>query len=318
MGKAWTVDFEKTNWRKQRLSEMYQLEGLNAKHFSCKYYDKCIESQKGTNIVKQYAGGTAALMPAYDVYYNNRAIRILVVGKETGYMPNTTYGTSDDFDTNNNNVLNCINWKKKNNHIKGTLYILQSIFNLNTEYVYASYALSDLLRCAFQENESINNTSNVHDTKVMRCNCIEYLMKEIDILEPTLIIAQGEWAIRNNILIEKLNESFGACKALLKNANGKYGLYEFKEFMCITCHHPAILGNWVKNLAPDSVWPMIEYLKKTGYLPSIDDKTVEEYENLVFPVVNPIIERLPSNDWLRQKKGEMAGQLSLFEELYLD
>ena len=29
MGKTWEIDFEKTNWRKRQLSEMYQLEGLN-------------------------------------------------------------------------------------------------------------------------------------------------------------------------------------------------------------------------------------------------------------------------------------------------
>lgn len=253
------------------------------------------------------------MMPAYDVFYDNQAIRVLVVGKETGYMPNTTYGTSDDFDTNNKNVLNCINWKKKNNHIKGTLYILQAIFDLSTEYVYASYALSDLLRCAFQENALIRNTSNVHDTRMMRCNCMEYLMKEIEILEPTLIIAQGEWAIKNNILIDTLKEHYGAYGLVLQNSNGKYGLYEFKRFMCMTCHHPAILGNWVKNLAPDSVWPMIAHLKQIGYLPCIDDKTLGKYEALVRPVVDPIIEKLPSNDWLRQKKAGVDGQISLFD-----
>lgn len=313
MSKTWEIDFEKTSWRKKQLGEMYRLEGLNANNFACKYYKCCRESQKGTDIVKQYAGGTAALMPAYDVYYNNQAIRILVIGKETGYMPNTIYGTSDDFSTNNNNVLNCINWKKKNNHIKGTLYILQSIFNINTEYVYASYALTDLLRCSFQNNTLINNASNVHDTRVMRCNCIEYLIKEIKILEPTLIIAQGEWAIKNNILLDKLCEHYGVYKAILKNSNEKYGLYEFEKFMCMTCHHPAILGNWIKNLAPDSVWPMLEHLKQIGYLPNIDEKTLDEYERLVLPVVNPIIENLPSNDWLRQKKRIIAGQVNLFE-----
>lgn len=313
MSKTWEIDFEKTRWRHQQLSDMYRLERLNANNFACKYYRYCKESQKEEGIVKQYAGGTAALMPAYDVYYNNQAIRVLVIGKETGYMPNTVYGTSDDFNTNNNNVLNCINWKKKNNHIKGTLYILQSIFNIDTEYVYASYALTDLIRCSFQKSALISNVSNVHDTKVMRHNCIEYLIKEIDILEPTLIIAQGEWTIKNNILLNKLYEHYGLYKEILKNSNEKYGLYEFKKFMCITCHHPAILGNWIKNLAPDSVWPMLEHLKQIGYLPDIDAKTLDTYEKLVFPVVNPIIEKLPSNDWLRQKKRSMEGQLNLFE-----
>lgn len=39
------------------------------------------------------------------------------------------------------------------------------------------------------------------------------------------------------------------------------------------------------------------------YLPRVDDKSVEGCESLVIPMVNPIVESLPSNDWLRQKKG---------------
>ena len=68
----------------------------------------------------------------------------------------------------------------------------------------------------------------------------------------------------------------------------------------MTCHHPAILGNWIKNLAPDSVWPAIDYLREEGVLPQIDRATsTKEYEMLVKDKVNEMLSSMQSNDRLR-------------------
>ena len=87
---------------------------------------------------------------------------------------------------------------------------------------------------------------------------------------------------------------------MLKNSNGKYGLYDFNKFMLITCHHPAILGNWIKNLAPDSVWPPLEYLRSINYLPTVDSKYSQEYLDMVKKYVDDILVNLESNDRLRK------------------
>lgn len=224
------------------------------------------------------------------------------MGKETGYMKNEKYGTSPNFYENCNNVLNCINWKHKNNHIKGTLMILQYLFQVDTEYIYSSYALSNSLRCAFQDLAKIENLSSVSDTKIMRDNCIKYLFEEIDILEPNLIICQGEWSIRGkDNFIEKMSKRYEEKPVCLrKNTNGKYGLFKFNKCYVLTCHHPAILGNWIKNLAPDSVWPAIDYLREEGVLPQIDRATsTKEYEILVRDKVNEMLSSMQSNDRLR-------------------
>ena len=289
----WEIDIAATQDRKAKLNELYNKEGLNAERFDCKFYSECLSSQKGKCVGKQYAGGTAAISPFYDISYNGIPMRTLIVGKETGYMKNEKYGTSPNFYENCNNVLNCINWKHKNNHIKGTLMILQYLFQVNTEYIYSSYALSNSLRCAFQDLAKIENLSSVSDTKIMRDNCIKYLFEEIDILEPDLIICQGEWSIRGkNNFIEKMSKSYEEKPVCLrKNTNGKYGLFKFNRCYVLTCHHPAILGNWIKNLAPDSVWPAIDYLREEGVLPQIDRATsTKEYEMLV---------SMQSNDRLR-------------------
>lgn len=298
----WEIDSATTQDRKVKLMELYSREGLNAEKFSCKFYLECECSQKEKGVIKQYAGGTAAVSPFYDISYNGIPMRTLIVGKENGYMKNEKYGTSPNFYENCNNVLNCIGWKHKNNHIKGTLMILQYIFQVDTEYIYSSYALSNSLRCAFQKSAKIENLSSVSDTKIMRDHCIKYLYEEIDILKPNLIICQGEWSIKGkDNFIKKLSKRCGEEPVCLrKNSNGKYGLFKFDEYYVLTCHHPAILGNWVKNLAPDSVWPAIDYLREEGVIPQIDRSTsTEEYETLVKDNIDGMLNSMQSNDRLR-------------------
>ena len=70
--------------------------------------------------------------------------------------------------------------------------------------------------------------------------------------------------------------------------------------MLITCHHPAILGNWIKNLAPDSVWPPLDYLRSINYLPTVDSKYSQEYLDMVKKYVDDILVNLESNDRLRK------------------
>lgn len=298
----WSFDLDKTRDRWQQLNRYYESVGLNACSFHCKDFSECKTSQKNT-VIKQFSGGTSALMPLYDIFYQGKPIRILIIGKETGYMKNTEYGTAKKFHENTLNVLNCINWDKKNNHIKGTLKTLQYIYNLDTEYVYSSYVLTNLLRCSFQDFTRSDSVSAVHDTSTMRKNCYKHLIKEIEILEPTLVIAQGEWSTKKNGLIDVLNKRYHyQVKCIMQNKSKKYGLYQTPDFMCITSHHPAILGNWIKNLAPDSLWPMLDYLKTTGHIPSVSSDSLDEYEEMAMKIVDPIIINLQSNDYLRKTK----------------
>lgn len=298
----WSADVDKTRDRCKKLLEYYKREGLNADDFHCSHYGECLNSQTKCNVVKQYSGGTVGVTPFYDLSYNGKPIRILIVGKENAYMKNMEYGTSPNFKENCLNILNCINWENKNNHIKGTLMILENILGVKSDYAYASYALTNLMRCSFQNEDKLENASNVNSTSIMKENCLRHLIKEIEILEPTLIIFQGEWAISGkNTIVDKIYKYYGEDKeCLLSNANGKYGLYKFKKFMLITCHHPAILGNWIKNLAPDSVWPPLDYLRKIGYLPTVDPSSEIDYLNLVKDKVDKILKDLDSNDKLRK------------------
>ena len=298
----WRFNPERTEQRFNKLKSYYKTHGLSADDFHCQYFSECLSSQKSAT-QKQYSGGTACLMPFYDVEYNGKEVRVLIIGEETGYMANLKYGTFDNLNIHKKIILNCTNWSRKTNHIKGTLFTLQRLFEVETEYIYASFALSNLLRCAFQTEESINSVSRVKDTPVMRRNCLTYLIDEIKILEPTLIIIQGSWALGGQTtFINRLAQSLGCGVKLLKsNKDGKYGLYKLNSLMCITTHHPALYGRWIANWSNDSLWPMVDYLKETGCLPSFNKNAAAEYEKTVKPVVDSIIKGMPSNDILRQK-----------------
>ena len=267
---SWRFDTEKTRERYEALQRFYRGQGLNADQFSCKFYEQCSGSQKpGT--VKQYSGGTAGLAPLYDVFYRDKPIRILIVGKESAYEPVLPFNTADNFDVRSKQVVDTISRRKRNNHIIGTLITLQKIFEAESDYLYACYALTNALRCAFQKKSDAHKRSKLTDTRTMRVNCSPYLRDEIRILEPTLIIIQGSWAIADRpTLVERLADGYGIPKQPKKNVkNGKYGLYEFADFMLITSPHPSILPDWKKNFAPDTLWPMIDYLKDSEYLPRI-------------------------------------------------
>lgn len=122
-----------------------------------------------------------------------------------------------------------------------------------------------------------------------------------------MIITQGEWAIHGvNNFVKTLENNLNQKAECLKfNSNKKYGLYKFNGFILMTSHHPAIYGHWKANLATDSVFPFIDYLKENQYLPSNNQiSTLEStklFNNLTKNEIEMRTNHLPSNDWLRKK-----------------
>ena len=309
----------KTQERIKKLQVYYDKNGLNADNFFCESFSDCSKSINLKKFMKQFAGATAAVMPFYDLEFEGKEVRILIIGKEHGYMSNLKFGILPNFIAFNETVLNCINWKNMNNHMKGTRDILKYIFNIESENVLSAYTLSDVYRCSFQKIDKFSKISNVNSTKCMKDNCIKHLIAEIKILEPTLIITQGEWAVQGvNNFVKILGDNLDQKVECLKNnSNKKYGIYKFNDFILMTSHHPAIYGHWKVNLAPDSVWPFIDYLKEKQYLPNNNNNTSSLKNTKLFDALTKDeIERrtkdLPSNDWLR-KNISKAEQLKIKE-----
>lgn len=286
----WSFDINKTQERYAALENLYREKGLNAESFACRFFAECFASQK-PGIVRQYSGGTVGLSPFYDVEYAGTPIRILIIGKEASHEPGAVYGTAPNFGARSNQIRDTIFSTRRTNHIKGTLLTLQYIFGVQSEYVYASYALGNALRCAFQKASVAQNTSNLADTRTMRANCFPYVAEEIAILQPTLVITQGAWALDHGApLMDTLAAAFDNTPktVMLNEQNPNYGLYEFPHFMYLTSHHPARIFLWKRDLAPYSLWPMLDYLKATGYLPTIAPEDASHYEALVKPHIDSL------------------------------
>ncbi len=286
----WFFDLARTQARHAALRDFYVRAGLNADRFACPHAAACHGSQK-PGVVQQYAGGTAGLNPLYDVTYDGQPIRVLIIGKEASHRPHFAHGTPANFDERSRQCLETITASRRTFHIKGTLLTLQRIFEVQSDYVYASYALSNALRCAFQQAAIAHNTCGTRDTATMRRNCIPYLLDEIALLEPTLIITQGAWAVDGKRpFVAQVSEACGApARPIMHNGSEKYGLFEFPGFMLITSHHPARLNWWKERYAPDSLWPMLDHLKAIGYLPRIAPEDAAAYESLARPHVDRLL-----------------------------
>ncbi|MCZ7546945.1 MAG: hypothetical protein M5R40_27020 [Anaerolineae bacterium] len=141
----------------------------------------------------------------------------------------------------------------------------------------------------------------------MRENCFGYLVKEIEILEPTLVITQGAWAVGKPSLVDLFGDPFGVPEALKKNErNRRYGLYEYPGFMLITSLHPGYLHFWKSIYAPDTLWPMIDCLKARGYLPRITSEDAQIFEQFVRPAVDKVLTERASIASSQQKDELLA------------
>ena len=78
-------------------------------------------------------------------------------------------------------------------------------------------------------------------------------------------------------------------EVLVDESDGLSGLYEFPGLMLIiSTYSTRRYGDWLKNHAPDTLWPMIGHLKTTGYLPTIPPEARDSYERRVKPVIDAL------------------------------
>jgi hypothetical protein len=183
----WRIDTQKTQERIEKLGEYYD-HNLRNGELLCVHKTDCYNSQGITEFRKT---SFCNVGQDYDMFFNETPIRILIVGQES---------KCDDEKFSDRNRkwsnLNCVDWNEKNQHIRETLKTLERIFGIQDNDLYLVYALSNGYKCAFPAIE--NQYSNLKITKCMKEYCYKHLLKEIEILEPTVLIFQGAWARYEN------------------------------------------------------------------------------------------------------------------------
>ncbi len=185
---------EKTIHRKNALSELYN--NYYCEKGVCKYYKTCSKQALADNLTAGYDSSLAAMVGEnYDIEINDEKIRILIVGKEGRNKNDLQYSPK--------RLLGFLNEGKVNLHYRETYKMLCEMFNYNwnndsiadsnkflfkPDSVLTCFSLTNLYRCAFKKYPE--QVKGVKNYPIQTENCLELLIEEIRILEPTIIILQ--------------------------------------------------------------------------------------------------------------------------------
>lgn len=106
------------------------------------------------------------------------------------------------------------------------------------------FAFTNYFKCVF--SEKIQRSQKPHSS-AMRQNCANLLLREIEILEPDLVILQGKFGkcFWNKIKWENVEER----RTRVKGRTFTQGLYkcylnDTRPFLCLAAYHPTSRGIW--------------------------------------------------------------------------
>ena len=158
----------------ERLTDFYGERGIFVCGFRCKHSDSCAEAAENSEL-KLERGAEAHVGSNY-----GQRRRVVVVALDTG-------GTSDCLDKRRERVEE---QEPGNQHMRGTLRLLEAIYDeasngSGKHHVFTLFAMTNAAKCSggiFGTGQVGWNLFN---------NCREYVMPEIDCLDPELIVTQG-------------------------------------------------------------------------------------------------------------------------------
>jgi hypothetical protein len=185
--------------RRRRLESYMNADVLADGHFVCRHQGRCKESALRQPGVAYHEGQLSYVGPHYDLRSSGRELRVLIVPMETGGPPGHV-----SIDERSRQVRGRIRdaFGSRNPHMRGVTLAIQLAFglplgtsdgewlssNIGPIHILDGYAMANLLLCSAVHA----GTKTSKATSTMRANCIEHLVKTIEILEPTLIISQGK------------------------------------------------------------------------------------------------------------------------------
>jgi len=221
--------------------------------FFCKMYNQCKSSHNGVF----YEGQLHHIGKFYDLVYQKKPFKIIIVGQEYGVKPamvklekryeDIMYAAyKKRFNAENN-------FESRNPHMRGTTSVLKVLLGLplsniyedefvtinNTrQHIFDSFSLVNYLLCSaipFEGNKKGKST------REMKRNCKIHFRNVIEILEPDIIIVQGK------TFFPWINKSFDSSESITEN------LYESKigtkESLVASFSHPSahFPDNWGAN-----------------------------------------------------------------------
>lgn len=195
-------DPEKTASRIRQLDQYIRHNLLADGEFTCKHYKACRTS--GPDFF--YEGQMSHVGEHYDLTVNGRELRIVVVGQEYGqaYRLVDLKARTAMIDGSAKK-----GFAKRNPHMAGTTSILRLLLGrqagkdgegerlfqdrAQTGHIFDGFALVNYLLCsALTDPPKGMNAGRGRSTREMHRNCAEHFLATLEILEPTVIVAEGQ------------------------------------------------------------------------------------------------------------------------------
>lgn len=228
------------------------LERAYADFFACGNCNSCSEELQGKKckFCKDHAAKVGAR-------YGEKGPKVLVVGKESVNFHETFEKPVSSLDD------------AHNEHYRKTLYTLALILDKGKK-VPKSFAITDLkqyekllerfsltnyYKCAL-EGANADSVQNLPTTQRMKSTCYQLLLKEIDVLQPDLVVIQGKFTTKE--FWEKLDEKDPEGNRVWGNKEkdtDTISLYSYfrngKTFYVLYSYHPSYFKAWSGELFAD-------------------------------------------------------------------
>ncbi len=164
--------------RCKQMQQLYQRQFYDG---ICVHFDECKE-KKEPNACWITFDWSAEIGTNFDLQYQGKPLRIVIMGKETTGGKNALRAPARLCDFNNG---------KLNRHYSSTYKLLRYIFEYSgkQDVVLSMYALTNLYSCAFRLHPE--QRRGVPNTASQWLHCIELKKEELKILAPTVLILQS-------------------------------------------------------------------------------------------------------------------------------
>ena len=201
------VDLSRTRRRVQRLRTNVEAKLLRSAEFTCPHYSACSSSVKEHHDF--LAGTMSHVGRRYDLRLGEKPLRVVIVGQEAPdewVSMDERYHAVHDVSGLEKRYYKDAEHQPRNPHMRGTTSALRVILgkglgwngadewihpqNGRPFHIFDGFALVNRLLCF----AGPSGTSQGRATKTMLANCREHLSTTLEILEPTILIFQGQAA----------------------------------------------------------------------------------------------------------------------------
>jgi hypothetical protein len=194
-----SIDSQGTIERKLALTTFFNKRVLKGDSFICKNYLECKNSHQGIF----YEGQLHHVGDRYEVTFNEKPFRIMVVGQEYGHEP-----AKVGMDARSEMVLQDTGllktFSERNPHMRGVTSALRLLYGLplgsdrsselmQTDaerfHLFEAFALVNYLLCSAVDHETGRRGKA---TQTMLRNCQDHFKKAVEILDPSIMVIQSK------------------------------------------------------------------------------------------------------------------------------